>query len=143
MSVYFDASTLLPALVRDAFSPAVDAFVARLPEPPLVSEFAAAEVAAALGRMARSGVLTEDDVRARLGDFDLWRSAAATTLDLDGADVRLAGLLVRRLELQLTTAEALHLAICRRVQAQLFTFERRLAAAAGVLGQPVVGLGGA
>ena len=141
MSAYLDASALLPTLVAEPGSQAVDAFMAAGTEPPTVSEFAAAEVASALSRLVRTGRLAEADAAGRLADFDAWRAAATDNVELTAADVRLASLYVRRFDLMLRTPDALHAAICRRADLELVTLDRRLAAAAAALGVKVRLLG--
>ncbi len=50
------------------------------------------------------------------------------------ADMRLAGVFVRRFDLTLRVPDALHLAIARRLDVALVTLDRRLTTAAGELG---------
>ncbi len=134
MSAYLDASTILPTLIEEAASAAVDRFIAETDEPLVISEFAAAEVASALSRLVRTGLLDRDDAAARLADFDAWRAASADDLDLQASDVRLANVFVRRFDLMLRAPDALHVAACRRADFLLVTLDQRLAAAAGELG---------
>jgi predicted nucleic acid-binding protein len=141
LSAYLDASVMLPTLIEEAGSPAVDAFIASAGGGLVVSEFAAAEVASALSRLVRTGLLERDDALARLSDFDAWRAVATDDVDLQASDVRLARVLVRRFELLLRTPDALHAAICRRTGDTLVTLDRRLAAAAEELGVAVRLLG--
>jgi predicted nucleic acid-binding protein len=131
---YLDASAILPILVEEAGSAAVDQFISRHDDPLTVSEFASAEVASALSRLVRTGRLTPDDVSLRLSDFDAWRATATLDADLTAADSRLAGVFVRRFDLGLRAPDALHLAICRREGLKLITLDRRMAAAARELG---------
>lgn len=74
----------------------------------LVSDFAAAEVAAALSRLVRMGLLAHADATERLADFDVWRAAMGTPADIHAADARLANAYVRRFELLLRAPDALH-----------------------------------
>ncbi len=136
MSIYLDASAILPTLVAEPASGAVDAFLNGYQGPLVVSEFAAAEVASALSRLARTGRLTPSDAAARLADFDAWRGALQD-VDVTPADVRLAHVFVRRFDLMLRAPDALHAAICRREGMQLVTCDTRLAAAAEELGVSV------
>ena len=100
----------------------------------LVSDVAAAEVASALSRLVRTGLLTEAEGSARLADFDTWRAAKSTPTDVHPADVRLAYSYVRRFNLALRAPDALHLAITHRLNATLVTLDRRLERAARGLG---------
>ncbi len=138
MTAYLDASVLLPNLLPEPASAAVDRFLNALPSAPLVSDFAAAEVASAVSRLVRMGVLTEVIANRRLADFDAWRAEGADTIELIGADLRLCGVIVRRFQLGLRAPDALHVAICRRLSATLITLDRRLAAACEVFGVVVV-----
>jgi predicted nucleic acid-binding protein len=134
LSVYLDASVILPTLIEEAGSALVDRFMAELNDDLIVSEFASAEVASALSRLVRTGLLDRDDASLRLADFDAWRAAAARDLDLQPADVRLANVFVRRFDLMLRAPDALHAAACRREDHLLVTLDRRLALAAVELG---------
>ena len=133
MNAYLDASAILPTLIDESASMAVDTFLTECQEPLIISEFAAAEVASALSRLARTGLLTPQDAAARLADFDAWRATCAD-IDLKAADVRLAHVFVRRFDLMLRAPDALHAAICRRESLRLVTCDKRLAHAADELG---------
>lgn len=134
MSAYLDASAILPILIEEPGSALVDRFIAQADQPLVVSEFAAAEVASALSRLVRTGLLDAGDATARLADFDAWRASATIDLDLQASDIRLANIFVRRFDLMLRAPDALHAAICRRGDLKLVTLNHRLAAAAGELG---------
>ncbi len=134
MIAYLDASVLLPNLLPEPASAAVDLFLDGLPTAPLVSDFAAAEVASAISRLVRTGSLTESVANRRLADFDAWRAEGAETIEIVGADIRLCGVIVRRFHLGLRAPDALHVAICRRLSATLVTLDRRLAAACEAFG---------
>jgi predicted nucleic acid-binding protein len=113
LSAYLDASAILPTLIEEAGSASVDGFIAAGDQPLIISEFAAAEVASALSRLVRTGVLASDDAMGRLADFDAWRAVAAMDMDLQASDIRLANLFVRRFALMLRLPDALHAAACR------------------------------
>ena len=134
MRAYLDASALLPMLIAEPGSAAVDAFMASSADDLVVSEFAAAEVASAISRLVRTDRLAAEDAGARLADFDAWRTTATEDVELNAADVRLAHLYVRRFELMLRAPDALHAAVCRRAGLELITLDRRLALAAEALG---------
>ena len=134
MSVYFDASVLLPILIKEQASAAVDAYVLAAEQEFLVSDFAAAEVASGLSRLVRMGRLEAAAAVAQLDDFEVWRAAASSPVEVHAADVRLAYVYVRRFELLLRAPDALHLAIARRLDAGLVTLDRRLERAARQLG---------
>jgi predicted nucleic acid-binding protein len=134
VSAYLDASVILPTLIAEAGSAAVDRFMSEEAEGLIVGEFAAAEVASALSRLVRTGALAEPVAAARLAHFDAWRVASTSDLDLQASDVRLANIFVRRFDLALRAPDALHAAVCRRADLLLVTMDRRLAEAARELG---------
>ena len=134
MTVYLDASVLVPAFVADAGSAKVVEFLTSTPDERLVSEFAVAEVGSSLSRLVRMSDLTAGQAHEALAEFDNWRLATATTIDVQPVDVRHAGSIVRRFELGIRAPDALHLAVCNRLGATLVTMDRRLAQAARVSG---------
>jgi len=138
MSVYLDASVLVATLVREPSSAAVGAFVTHNEGPLGVSDFAAAEVASALYRLVRTHVIVQHDAEARLSDFDTWRGLRADQIDIEPSDARLANTYVRRFDLLLRAPNALHAAICRRLNLTLVTLDQRLAKAARELGIDVI-----
>ena len=139
MSIYLDTSVLIPTLVEEPVSGAVEAYLKTRPER-LISDFAAAEVASGLSRLVRTSLLTAAEAAVRLADFDAWRAATSSPAELNSADARLAYTYVRRFELMLRAPDALHLAIARRIDATLVTLDRRLARAAREFGITVEAL---
>lgn len=134
MSLYLDASAILPLFIQEASSEAVHGFLRSADIELVVSEFAAAEVASGFSRLARRGALGGEAAAARLADFDAWRAAFTLEIDIDAADIRLANVFVRRFELGLRAPDALHIAACRRGGHALATLDARLALAAEALG---------
>ena len=140
MSLYLDASVLLPRLVEEPESDIVRAYLIANTEELLISAFAAAEVASGLSRLVRMGLISGAEADLCLSDFEIWRAATASPVDVHAADARLTYAYVRRFDLMLRAPDALHLAIAQRIGATLVTFDRRLARAAGELGVPVAEL---
>jgi uncharacterized protein len=137
LTCYLDASVMLPMLVKEPASAAVDAFMATVQQEVWVSDFAAAEVASALSRLVRAAHLQATDAAARLSEFDIWRAAMTSTVDIQASDTRLAYIYVRRFDLRLRAPDALHVAVARRLDAVLVTLDRRMATAAIDLGVTV------
>ncbi|MEW6017482.1 MAG: type II toxin-antitoxin system VapC family toxin [Pseudomonadota bacterium] len=137
MSLYLDASAILPILVEEPASGAVDAFLSELAEPPVVSAVAAGETASAISRLVRMGRVDADAARGLLDSFDTWRATCAIQAQLAPADVDVATLYVRRFDLMLRMPDALHIALCRRDQYVLVTLDRRMAEAARAIGVEV------
>jgi predicted nucleic acid-binding protein len=63
-----------------------------------------------------------------------WRKRFAVAADGHGADIRAADIFLRRLDLNLRTPDAIHIAIARRLGAELATFDVRMAESAEALG---------
>jgi len=134
MSLYLDASVIVPTLVDEAGSAAVARFLAAATARLIVSDFTAAEVASALSRLVRMALLSSKDAAARLREFDVWRASASDPIDFQPSDFRLANIFVRNFDLSLRAPDAVHTAVCRRGDLTLVTLDRRLANAAEALG---------
>lgn len=79
MDAYLDASVLLPRLIREPGTPAVDKFLLGWTDGLIIGTFAAAEVASAVSRLVRTGRLGTADGVATLADFDAWRGQRRST----------------------------------------------------------------
>jgi predicted nucleic acid-binding protein len=134
MTAYLDASVLLPALVNEKASEAVDKFLLATSDDPPINDFAGAEVASAMSRLVRTSLLDTADATTRLAAFDTWRATMTSTPAMAASDARLADVFARRFDLMLRAPDALHVAICRRLDLTLVTLDRRLARAADSLG---------
>ena len=88
MSAYLDTTVLIPTLIAEPSTEAVFDWIGATNRELLVSDFAAAEVAAALSRLVRMGRLASADAFARLADFDVWRAAMSSPVDIRSADAR-------------------------------------------------------
>jgi predicted nucleic acid-binding protein len=133
LSVYLDASVLLPTLFEEANSSTVGNYLAAHPER-LISDFAAAEVASAVSRLVRTRGLDAADADRRLSEFDAWRAGTASPAEFDASDIRRAYVFVRHFDLMLRAPDALHLAATQRLGGTLVTLDRRMARAAQNLG---------
>jgi predicted nucleic acid-binding protein len=71
-------------------------------------------------------------------NLDLWLARSAQQVETSPVDMRLAAAFIRRLDLTLRTPDAVNLAIARRTDAELATFDVKMAANARVLGLSVV-----
>jgi uncharacterized protein len=134
LSVYFDACALVPIFVAEDSSERVNGFLDGLAARIQISDLGVAEVGAAVSRRVRMGDESEAVGLETLAAFDEWILAAAIRHAVEPDDVRRAGALVRRFDLKLLTPDAIHLAVCERHGLTLATLDRRLAAAAEILG---------
>jgi uncharacterized protein len=134
LSVYFDACVLVPIFVAEDSSERVNSFLDGLAARIQISDLGVAEVGAAVSRRVRMGDDSEAVGLETLAAFDEWVMAATVRHAIEPDDVRRAGALVRRFDLKLLTPDAIHLAVCERLGFQLATLDRRLAAAAEMIG---------
>jgi predicted nucleic acid-binding protein len=138
VSVYLDASVLVPLFAIDDLSARADAVLRNLASNVVVSDFAAVEFASAIARRVRMKYLTPNEGRTSFSNFDIWMARIAQAA-LTGTDVASAATFLRRLDLTLRTQDAVHIAIALRLDCELLTFDKQMARAARVLGMPVVG----
>jgi uncharacterized protein len=131
--LYLDASVLVAALTLDPLSHRAADLLSREAHALLVSDFARAEFASAIARRVRARELTRDEGFLAFAHLDSWCVAPAQAVLIVPEDVADASLLIRRLDLNLRTPDALHLAAARRLGATLATFDTKLADVATAL----------
>ena len=138
IGVYLDASILVSLFIKDSLAERADAVLRSGDYRELVvSDFAAAEFASALGRRVRTRDLVADDVRAIFRDFDAWATEHSRFVTILAGDIAEAGAALRRLDLTLRTPDAVNIAIARRERGALATLDDRMATAATILGVAV------
>ena len=138
MSVYVDASVLVALFTNDAIAGRADAYLRTHAPILIVSDFTAAEFASAVARHVRMRDMKPQDARLVFASFDEWIARAAGRVFTSSEDVACAATLLRRLDLPLRTPDAMNLAIAMRVDAQLLTFDKKMAASARTLGIVVI-----
>ena len=134
MTVYLDASAIVPLFVADAFSTRATEFLRATKGAPIISDWAGLEVSNVIARQTRIGALTADLAAAALANFDYWRGESASMAEIAALDVAVATQFVRRPGLALRGPDAVHLAMAQCLGAPLVTFDVRMAAAAEALG---------
>lgn len=134
MDTYLDASALVPLAVAEASSQAIQTFLRECDGRLLVSEFGAAEAASGVSRLVRMGKLETAVASAALEDLDAWRHIATEEVDITSGDLRLAHLFVRRFETKLRAADAIHVAIAKRLGVRLVSLDAGMRAGAKLLG---------
>jgi predicted nucleic acid-binding protein len=139
LSVYVDPSILVSFFANDDLAPRADRFFQGSPGPLLVSDLAGAEFASAISRLVRMRELGAPTARRVLVDFDAWVARVATLVPATGPDIVGATSYLRRLDLNLRTADAIHIAIAQRVGSTLATFDDGMARSAETLGLQVTG----
>jgi hypothetical protein len=138
VSLYLDASVIVPTLVPEARSLTALAFLRSASDDLLVSEYAASEVASAISRLLRLREVDLAAADAALDQFDEWRRSDTKVADIIRVDFDNMSRLVRRFELKLRSPDALHLAISIRLGATLVTADGNLARAARDCATPIV-----
>lgn len=133
LTVYADASVLVALIVPDALNQRAERFLGADPIL-LISDFAAAEFASALGLRVRIGSLSRDDAVLAFATFDGWAARFGPRLEISNADAARAEQFLRRLDLNLRTPDAINIALAERHDAPLVTFDVRMAEAAQALG---------
>lgn len=137
MSVYVDANVLVALFVPDPLSSRASALLAGLSDTIVISDLAELEVASAIARMTRAKEMSPAAANRALANFDAW-IATQSRLDIHPADVASAGRYVRRFEINLHGADALHVAMAARARATLLTLDAKMRANARKAGVPVV-----
>jgi predicted nucleic acid-binding protein len=138
LSRYLDTNTLIGLLTADPLTAQANALLRQSTEAMVISDLAAAEFSGVVGRKVRTGVI------ARQYAFDVLTALDQLIqrihrVELEAGDIPRADLFLRRLDLSLQAADAIHIAIAQRLGATLVTFDRRMAQAARTLGVAVAG----
>lgn len=128
MSVYLDASVIVPLFVQEKTSEAMLAWIATV-DRAIVSDWAIAEVSSAMSHHVRRGSLDVDERDLAETKFNIWLDRAAAVTEVDSEDVMACRFLLHR-HPRLRTPDALHLAIVRRLKCDLATYDHDLADAA-------------
>jgi uncharacterized protein len=138
LTVYLDASALVAMLSEDALSDAAHSAASRLGDTRLAtSDLGRLEFASALARQVRMKSLGMAGARQNLNALDDFCSIAGVEL-ITAADVALATDFIRRFDLNLRTADAIHIALCQRLDLTLWTFDEGMVACARQLGLRVL-----
>lgn len=137
MNLYLDTSVLVALFVIDPATARAEAFLSAGSGIILVSDFGAAEFSSAVGRRVRMRDLTRDEGQLAFGHFDDWVARLASRQNVIAVDIASADRILRRLDVNLRTPDAIHIAIARRLDAVLVTFDRGMTAAARALGMAV------
>lgn len=138
MSVYLDTSVVVALFVEsDAFTARAKQYVSITGDSLIVSDFVVAEFASAMARLTRMERFAREHAAALFADLDAWISQVGDTVGTTAFDVAGATSTLRRLDLNLRTPDAVHIAIASRLGAILATFDDRMANAVHTLGLQV------
>ena len=134
MSVYLDASILVSLFIADSQTARADRFLRNRPGAVIVSDFAAAEFAAVVGRKTRTGDLDGDERDGLFADFDIWTRQTVRMVETTANDIAVAISFLRRRDVTLRAPDAINIALCLRLGASLATFDQRMARDAEIVG---------
>lgn len=135
--LYLDTSAFVPMFAREARSRDVVNLVAAFPDPIVISPWVLAETQSALSLKVRTGALSGGDAsaaRVRVAQV----ASAYRVEPVAGADFDKAAEFLSTLASPLRAADALHIALCQRIDAELLTLDVEMAAAANEIGLSVV-----
>ena len=127
--IYLDASALVPIVRIEDHSSIVGKMLFETSDI-TTSDFAVGEASSAVARLVRMRQITSDLGWAMLAKLDEWAALKAVVHQIRMQDVRLATQFVRRFDTGLRLPDAIHLAICRRIDVAILTFDDRLSDAA-------------
>ncbi|MEQ1707612.1 MAG: type II toxin-antitoxin system VapC family toxin [Terricaulis sp.] len=137
MSLYVDANILVALFTGDALSERASSLVAAQSDTFIVSDVAALEFSSAVARMVRAKVLSPKSAKDTYSDFDLWVGAAESA-QIAATDIEAATAIVRRFDINLHGADAIHVAIAMRMSAGLLTLDNKMRSNARKLGLVVI-----
>lgn len=129
--LYLDTSLLVAALVHEAgTATALDFLQAHAQQPWLISPWVATELASALALQVRRGAITPQESQEAWQRFGVLREQRLHQLPLAAEDFEAAARLCLTQVPPLRAGDALHLALCQRLNLQLVSFDRGLCTAA-------------
>ena len=126
MSFYLDASALIPLFKIEESSAVISDWVANLTAPILVSSLVIGEACSGFSRQVRQGVWDAKLANAAANEVAVWIEARATLVTVLNEDVIAAADLVKYPIPRLLMPDAIHLAICQRLELTLVTLDKDL-----------------
>lgn len=130
MSSYLDTNVVFPLFVTEPATDAITAWLAAQDNELFVADLVIAEFHAALSRVVRQRIVTGEQAGNMRKLFDLWRASTTETVENLPGDIRAAIELVKSPHPRLLSADAIHLATCRRLGLTLITLDTDLQAIA-------------
>lgn len=127
---YLDTSILIPYLITEPETPAVEALLGRLEGPMAVSGWTQVEFTSALAKKVRARECSQATLQKTLDQFTQLASQFFVRVAVSNADFDAAQTLLLQPSLGLRAGDALHLAITQNQQATLLTLDKLLLKAA-------------
>jgi uncharacterized protein len=126
LSFYLDTSVLVPLFCEEPKSKLVGGWAGQAEMPFSVSDFAVAEFCSALSKCVRMGIFDQAYSQKLITSFDRWRNIHCTFEHIQPADIESATQLVQQPQPKLLVPDAIHLAICQRLELTLVTLDKEL-----------------
>jgi len=137
ISLYVYTNVIGALLIPEPLTNSAQSYITDCDDLLLISHFTGVEFASLVARRVRTGEFTYNQATLALSQFDAWTEALTQRIEPEIADFAVATSFLRRLDLPLRTLDALHIAIARRFDATLVTFDQRMATSARALGTAV------
>jgi len=134
LSLYLDASAVVPLFVPEPQHPDMHAFLAGCVLPFELSSLVRGEFVSAMGRYVRRGEMSPLKADENIVEFEAWRAANCRIRPMSDLVLDAATLLVRRFDLALRVPDAIHLVMARSAAVPLVTLDDRLLRAADQIG---------
>ncbi|MGH8677496.1 MAG: type II toxin-antitoxin system VapC family toxin [Burkholderiales bacterium] len=126
MNSYLDTSVIVPLFVDEAVSDVISLWAEKQTRALIVADLTVTEFNAVISRLVRQNAFDEARAVDTRQQFEQWRTAATEPLENLPVDVRAAGRLVATALPRLLSADAIHLATCRRLDLTLVTSDHDL-----------------
>lgn len=128
--LYVDSSAFVSVLARESRSGVLLNLLRQLPDDPVISSWVLMEAASALALKVRSGAMTLAQAGKVQAMIDLVVIADYRREPVIDEDFEVAALIIPRAQAPLRAGDALHLAMCKRLDADLLTLDKNMQQAA-------------
>jgi predicted nucleic acid-binding protein len=135
--LYLDANVLVASFTLDEHSDRAQPLLRDEVWEFVVSDLAVTKFSAVVARRVRDRELTRLEALDAFEDIDHWARGSAENVWLTRDDMDFAEDLIRSLDHNILTPDALHLGAARRLDATLATFDRKMGKVAEALGLPL------
>lgn len=119
-------SVLVPLNVQEDNSAMTQAWFEAQNEHKITSDFALAEFNSAISRLVRNRTMSDLDAAEVRQDFQDWLSKSVASTKIQSVDIQSAAKFVCTALPKLLVPDAIHLAICKRLNCTLVTFDQDL-----------------
>ena len=122
--MYLDTSVLVPLHVHESTSGAIAQLLFDTSDPALISDYGQAEFSAAIMASLRNGGLSSNHAEEAISAFERDGRRIFGRVEITSADIRRAEQLVSLVSPKLRVPDAIHIALCLRLDAILVSADR-------------------